>query len=85
MSPSKGILKSFVNLKHNKDWILVLEWLRQEHIKAAIDSTHIGGDLGLWLQGQAQALEMLLKRIDDAEHVLEADKLDAERPTGPIV
>jgi hypothetical protein len=85
MTPGKDVLKSIVNLEYNKDWRKVVEWLRKEHIKAAIDSTHIRGQEGDWVSGQAQFAEMVLDCIDTAADTMKKAEEEGEKPKGPIV
>jgi len=83
MTPNKEILKAFIALEANKDWQKVVAWLKEEHLRAAVDSTHRDGSQGSWVQGQAQALEMLLERINTAEIRLE--NIDKDQPIGMIL
>jgi hypothetical protein len=85
VTPDKDTLKAIVNLEHNRDFQRFVEWLKDEHIKAAIDSTHRWEEQAVKIAGQAQALEMLIERITSAEAKLKMMKDSQENPKGPIV
>lgn len=85
MTPTKEVLKAIVNLKHNKDFEIIIAWLEREHPKTAIESTKIMGQHGDWVAGQAQALDMLLNRFKTAEAKLQEIKSKQNEQKGPIV
>lgn len=68
MKPTDQILKSLVTLKNNKDFIEVIEWLKQEKTDSAMASCHADHDIASrWIQGHVQLLEMFLDIAENAE------------------
>lgn len=83
--PDHDILKAFSRLEHNTDWHKIVAWLKRQHIATAVESTHNRGEECQWIGGQAQALEMLLDSIENADVRLNKGKELKDKPKGQIV
>lgn len=84
-APAKEVLEAFLHLTSNRDWKTIVAWLKHMHVQTAIYATHISGESGLWSEGQAQALEMLIDSIDNAETLLEAAEKEKGNNQGKVI
>lgn len=80
MKPTTEVYKAIDHLKSDPQWKIFYEWLRREHIDAAIASCNFGVEPGRsWIQGHAQLLEMEIAVIDETENALKAAEKDTEK------
>lgn len=65
-----GLLEVVARLSRNKDFKIFTDYLIKQHLNVSIASTKLAGPEGMWAQGAAQMLEVLMDDIVGAEDTL---------------
>lgn len=65
-----GLLEVVARLSRDKGFKRFTDYIIQQHVDISIASTRLSGSEGMWAQGAAQMLEILMVDITNAEDIL---------------